>query len=165
MPSYYCKVCYDNNKPEKEYRSHNVRNEQGNVCCPVLQSSICTYCGGKGHGRKYCTIFEKDKRRHDAIEKEKTQVKKPIKVAPKETPKVRSKFAALEMSSDSDSEPENPTKETATKETATKETATKETATKETAISKPAPWATAVPKKMKWTDMYDSADEDSDEDN
>ena len=73
MPSYYCKVCYDNNKPEKEYRSHNVRNEQGKVCCPVLQSSICTYCGVKGHVRKYCTIIEKDKRNHDAIEKEKAK--------------------------------------------------------------------------------------------
>lgn len=139
----FCKVCYDNNKPEKEFRSHNVRNEQGKVCCPTLLSVVCAYCGIKGHGPKYCTRLAKDRKE---AEQPKPVVKKPVKTAEKAP--MHSKFSALEMSSDSDSE-EEPVKPSA--------------AVTKPSITKPAPWAKpaiAPSRKSNWTDMYDSEEED-----
>jgi len=142
----FCKVCYDNNKPEKEFRSHNVRNEQGKVCCPTLLSVVCAYCGIKGHGPKYCTRLAKDRKKP---ENPKPVVKKPVKTAEK-TP-MHSKFSALEMSSDSEEEPVKPAAVTNVVKPS---------------ITKPAPWAkpatasSSQPRKSNWTDMYDSEEED-----
>jgi hypothetical protein len=135
----FCKVCYDNNKPEKEFRSHNVRNEQGKVCCPTLLSVVCAYCGIKGHGPKYCTRLAKDRKE---AEQPKPVVKKPVTVKKTaEKAPMHSKFSALEMSSDSEEEPVKPS------------------ATKPS-ITKPATTSSTQPRKSNWTDMYDSEEED-----
>lgn len=142
----FCKVCYDNDKPEKEFRSHNVRNEKGKVCCPMLLSVVCTYCGIKGHGPKYCTRLAKDKMK----EAEESRVKKPAtKVVTKSVTisAIHSKFSTLEFSSDSDSEPEE------------KVSAPKVIASTK---SKLAPWAPVEtqPAKTMWTELFDSDDEE-----
>ena len=141
----FCKVCYDNDKPEKEFRSHNVRNEQGKVCCPTLLSVVCAYCGIKGHGPKYCTRLAKDRKEAEKPKPvvNKQVVKKPVKTAEKAP--MHSKFSALEMSSDSDSE-EEPVKPAAV-------------ATKPSVI-KPATAPSTQPRKTNWADMYDSEEED-----
>ena len=141
----FCKVCYDNDKPEKEFRSHNVRNEQGKVCCPTLLSVVCAYCGIKGHGPKYCTRLAKDRKEAEQPVVNKQVVKKPVKTAEKAP--MHSKFSALEMSSDSDSE-EEPVKPSAV--------------ATNPSITKPASWAKPAtqPRKTNWADMYDSEEED-----
>jgi hypothetical protein len=140
----FCKVCYDNNKPEKEFRSHNVRNEQGKVCCPTLLSVVCAYCGIKGHGPKYCTRLAKDRKE---AEQPKPLVKKPVVIKKTvEKAPMHSKFSALEMSSDSEEEPVKP--------------ADAADVTKPS-VSKPAPWTKPTqPRKSNWADMYDSEEED-----
>lgn len=144
----FCKVCYDNDKPEKEFRSHNVRNEQGKVCCPTLLSVVCAYCGIKGHGPKYCTRLAKDRKE---AEQPKPVVKKPVTIKKTaEKAPMHSKFSALEMSSDSDSE-EEPVKPAAV---ATKPSIIKPSATK------PATAPSTQPRKTNWADMYDSEEED-----
>jgi hypothetical protein len=42
--------------PEKEVRSHNVRNEKGIVCCPTVKSHECRNCGKCGHFDKFCVV-------------------------------------------------------------------------------------------------------------
>ena len=145
----FCKVCYDSNKPEKEFRSHNVRNEQGKVCCPTLLSVVCAYCGIKGHGPKYCTRLAKDRKE---AEQPKPVVKKPVTVKKTaEKAPMHSKFSALEMSSDSEDEPVKPS---------VTKPATKPSITKPAPWAKPATAPSTQPRKSNWTDMYDSEEED-----
>ena len=56
----FCKVCKDMGLPEKEVRSHNVRNEKGIVCCPTVKSHECRKCGNCGHFEKFCVVKVKD---------------------------------------------------------------------------------------------------------
>jgi hypothetical protein len=72
----FCKVCFDSGKSVEMHTSHNVRDDRGFVCCPTLKSIICTYCGIKGHGPKYCSRLEKDKK-----EQQRVLSSKPIKQA------------------------------------------------------------------------------------
>jgi hypothetical protein len=50
----FCKVCFDAGKPEKEYTSHYVKTEEGNVNCPTLLNQSCLNCGRPGHTSGYC---------------------------------------------------------------------------------------------------------------
>ncbi len=45
----FCPVCKKNGKPESEFLSHNTRDENENVICPVLLSMVCNYCKEPGH--------------------------------------------------------------------------------------------------------------------
>ena len=150
----FCKVCYDNDKPEKEFRSHNVRNKQGKVCCPTLLSVVCAYCGIKGHGPKYCTRLAKDRKE---AEQPKPVVNKPVTIKKTaEKAPMHSKFSALEMSSDSDSE-EEPVEKLATKPSPA---VAKPSITKPASWAKPATAPSTQPRKTNWADMYDSEEED-----
>jgi hypothetical protein len=62
----FCKVCKDAGEVESKYTSHNVKDRNGKVCCPVLLATHCTNCGNLGHFKSYCTtvsFFEKLKRK------------------------------------------------------------------------------------------------------
>ena len=147
----FCKVCYDSNKPEKEFRSHNVRNEKGKVCCPTLLSVVCAYCGIKGHGPKYCTRLAKDRKE---AEQPKPVVKKPVTIKKTaEKAPMHSKFSALEMSSDSEEEPVKPS-------AAVTKPATNPSITKPAPWAKPATAPSTQPRKANWAAMYDSEEED-----
>lgn len=141
----FCKVCFDSGKPISMHTSHNVRNDRGIVCCPTLKSVVCSYCGIKGHGPKYCTRLEKDKK--EQLRAKPMKEAKPYKEPIKEKTVTKSTFAGLEMSSDSETEED-----------------VKPVAVPVVAATKPAPWASTQPRVTKWSDLYDSADED-DEDN
>ena len=54
----FCKFCFDSNRPE--YELHNLRDEKGNNCCPVLLNMKCYTCGLYGHTPKYCTTILKN---------------------------------------------------------------------------------------------------------
>ena len=56
----FCKVCKDMGLPEKDVKSHNVRNEKGIVCCPTVKSHECRKCGKCGHFEKFCSVKAKD---------------------------------------------------------------------------------------------------------
>ena len=45
----FCPVCKKNGKPESEFSSHNTRDENENVICPILLSMVCNYCKEPGH--------------------------------------------------------------------------------------------------------------------
>ena len=53
----FCKFCFDSNRPE--YELHNLRDEYGKTCCPVLLNMKCYTCGLSGHTPKYCTTILK----------------------------------------------------------------------------------------------------------
>jgi len=148
----FCKVCFDSGKPVSMHTSHNVRDDRGRVCCPTLKSIVCAYCGCKGHGPKYCVKLEKDKKEELRANTLKADKPSKSKTSVAQTPVKHSKFASLEMSSDE--EPDEELDEEPIK----KEVAV----TKLVVTSKPAPWATSEPRVTKWTDLYDSADEDDD---
>lgn len=150
----FCKVCFDSGKPISMHTSHNVRNDRGIVCCPTLKSVVCSYCGIKGHGPKYCTRLEKDKK--EQLRAKTMKEAKPYKEPIKEKTVKKSTFAALEMSSDSEPESEDVKPVAVPVVAATKQAPV-------VAATKPAPWASTQPRVTKWSDLYDSADEDEDE--
>jgi HD superfamily phosphohydrolase len=92
-----CKICKDNGKSKNMYESHNVKNEKGMVCCPVLKAHICEKCGKNGHTKTYCT-------------KSFTSEKNTTYIATKKEAKnnniIQSIFQALQMDNDEDSEEE-----------------------------------------------------------
>jgi hypothetical protein len=45
----FCPVCKKNGKSEAEYNSHNTRDEQDNILCPILLDVVCNYCKETGH--------------------------------------------------------------------------------------------------------------------
>lgn len=49
-----CKFCKDSGKNEAIYTSHNVKDKRGNICCPILMTTLCNNCGNFGHTLKFC---------------------------------------------------------------------------------------------------------------
>jgi len=55
----YCKFCFSNGEAPNQYRSHKLKNEWGNVTCPILRSYVCVLCSGTGdlaHTLRYCPL-------------------------------------------------------------------------------------------------------------
>ena len=50
----FCPVCKKNGRSEEEYMSHNIRDSQNNLLCPILLNMICNGCGMNGHLRANC---------------------------------------------------------------------------------------------------------------
>lgn len=50
----FCPVCKKNGRSEEEYMSHNTRDYQNNLLCPILLNMICNGCGMNGHIRVNC---------------------------------------------------------------------------------------------------------------
>ena len=52
-----CPFCRKNGETQKIYRSHAIRDESGNVTCPVLRRYTCPICkatGGRAHTISHC---------------------------------------------------------------------------------------------------------------
>lgn len=52
-----CNFCLNNNRPEKVYASHNLKDNKGRVQCDFLRSYTCPICfesGDRAHTIKYC---------------------------------------------------------------------------------------------------------------
>jgi len=55
--SRYCGFCKNNGECEDVYMSHKLKDQEGNVSCPVLRDYKCPICGvsgDKAHTLKYC---------------------------------------------------------------------------------------------------------------
>ena len=52
--STFCPICKKNGRSEEEYMSHNIRDNQNNLLCPILLNMICNGCGMNGHLRANC---------------------------------------------------------------------------------------------------------------
>uniref|UniRef100_A0A6C0DCG1 Nanos-type domain-containing protein n=1 Tax=viral metagenome TaxID=1070528 RepID=A0A6C0DCG1_9ZZZZ len=74
----FCKFCKDSGKNETIYTSHNVKDKKGNLCCPILMTTLCKNCGNFGHTIKFCKSvnFENNKK---TIQKPITQIRVEIK--------------------------------------------------------------------------------------
>merc|ERR1719334_1397119 len=60
----YCKFCFSNGEAPNQYRSHRLKNEWGNVICPILRSHVCVLCAGTGdsaHTLRYCPLNQDGK--------------------------------------------------------------------------------------------------------
>lgn len=75
-----CKVCKDAGKPESEYTTHFVKDNEGKVICPTLLNLNCKYCQKPGHTISHCQILqsknkanEKAKRREEFAAKKATR--------------------------------------------------------------------------------------------
>lgn len=52
-----CVFCRNNGEPESVYSSHQLKDPEGNVTCPILYIYTCPICGANGkqsHTIKYC---------------------------------------------------------------------------------------------------------------
>ena len=75
----FCKICSDSGKIG--FNTHNVRDSNGNVVCPVLLSTVCRNCGLSGHTVKYCTSNYNDNHaKKIACVSFDDQVKPPVKI-------------------------------------------------------------------------------------
>lgn len=52
-----CVFCRNNGEPEAVFSSHNLKDPEGNITCPILYIYTCPICGANGksaHTIKYC---------------------------------------------------------------------------------------------------------------
>lgn len=55
----HCVFCLNNGADKEVYESHNCKDRNGNVTCPVLRKFVCSRChatGSKAHTAKYCPL-------------------------------------------------------------------------------------------------------------
>jgi hypothetical protein len=107
---FYCKVCFDAGKSEREYTSHNVKslsehNGMTIITCPTLLSNECRYCYKIGHTAKFCSLLKKNNKDNERVLKVEVVEKSKPKVH--ETIKIKSKFSILQADSDSEEEETN----------------------------------------------------------
>lgn len=76
----FCKFCKDSGKNETIYTSHNVKDKNGNTCCPVLMTTLCNNCRVFGHTVKFCkAITIPDNKNNKKTIQQPTQIRVEIK--------------------------------------------------------------------------------------
>lgn len=64
-----CSFCRKNGETPTYYKSHNLKNENNQVTCPVLKEFICPLCKVKGkHTVSYCPKKFNSKKKTDKTE-------------------------------------------------------------------------------------------------
>jgi len=61
-----CRYCKSNREDRSVYESHNVKDANGIVTCPILRAHVCPLCqatGDYGHTRKKCPLNNNGRRR------------------------------------------------------------------------------------------------------
>ncbi|GLV44255.1 nanos [Carabus blaptoides fortunei] len=56
---YLCKFCKKNGESERVYISHNLKDDNGLILCPILRNYTCPHChasGDRAHTVKYCSL-------------------------------------------------------------------------------------------------------------
>jgi hypothetical protein len=56
----YCGTCQKAGLSYEEYTSHYTRktpDPESEIICPLILSSVCSYCNQTGHWKKYCPEF------------------------------------------------------------------------------------------------------------
>jgi hypothetical protein len=91
----FCKVCKDAGKTEKEYTSHGLKNEKGDVICPTLLDQNCRYCNNRGHTVKYCPTLEKNKKEDAKQLKKEEHILRNVNFVNKTNTKKNNFFMAL----------------------------------------------------------------------
>ena len=109
----FCKVCFDAKKPQTVYETHWVKDREGNVTCPTLNSQECRYCFKAGHTVKHCPVLtaqntekEKQARRQEALQRREAQEAQKASQKAKASASNRGGFAALYDDSDDESKDE-----------------------------------------------------------
>jgi RNA polymerase-binding transcription factor DksA len=76
----YCVLCKSNKEPRRFYLTHKIRDDAGNVTCPILKEYTCTRCYQKGdHTHSYCPLSMTTSRRVESVGH--SLYKKPMGVA------------------------------------------------------------------------------------
>lgn len=143
-----CRFCIDAGMPAAKYTTHFTKDKFGNVVCPLLLKHRCETCDGKGHTRSYCTA----KVTPLALSKEK-HVKRVNKSCAKVTPV--NKFALLDSDEEGEEEDNNEDK----KDKKDKKEQKQEPVTMPMFTKKDFP----ALKSQSWYTMYDSADEEDED--
>jgi len=74
----YCGTCQKAGKTEKEYTSHWMRASRevdAVVTCPLILSTVCSYCRQAGHWKKYCSVLADKKVENKIVENKITENK------------------------------------------------------------------------------------------
>jgi hypothetical protein len=61
--SFYCQFCFTSGGDEFAYRSHNLRDADGNTNCQKLLNTQCRNCNKLGHTQRYCDQEQTQQRR------------------------------------------------------------------------------------------------------
>ncbi|CAH0559413.1 unnamed protein product [Brassicogethes aeneus] len=59
---YCCQFCKKNGEIKEMFATHNLKNPDGTICCPILKKYTCDLCGktgGEAHTRSHCPLFVK----------------------------------------------------------------------------------------------------------
>ena len=95
----FCKFCKDSGKNETIYTSHNVKDKNGNTCCPILMTTLCNNCRVFGHTVKFCKAITNENNKNN-----KNIIQKPtqIRVEIKKKNEIVNRFAAFDEDDDED---------------------------------------------------------------
>ncbi len=184
----FCKICFDFNRPEKDYTSHWVKDKpgpDGKVTCPYLLNMECRYCHEKGHLLSNCPILkQKNKKKHEKqvenVAKNTPQEVKPPslellqqKLNVEGLPKIPSTLPPLTWlkqettkTSDDKTSPSVPTYADKCKINSNNKTIIKNTLKKEgkttsnTNINNQKTTKKKAPKKLSWVDMMENESDD-----
>lgn len=107
-----CKFCKDSGKNESIYTSHNVKDKNGNTCCPILITTLCNNCRGFGHTVKFCKAIQITNE-NNKNNKNPNQKQTKIRLEIKKKNEIVNRFAAFDDQDDEDSieiEPEKDVK-------------------------------------------------------
>lgn len=57
----FCSICKKAGEPASVYRNHFTKDKKGNITCPKILNSECSYCHQKGHWKSHCPKLLKKK--------------------------------------------------------------------------------------------------------
>jgi hypothetical protein len=94
----FCKFCKDSGKNETIYTSHTVKDKNGNVCCPILMTTLCNNCGNFGHTLKFCKSIKVINQKNT----NKNYIQKPTNIRVEIKNKNENRFTAFENDDNDD---------------------------------------------------------------
>ena len=105
----FCKFCKDSGKNESIYLSHNVKDKKGNICCPILMTTLCKNCSTFGHTVKFCKYVK------PINQNDKNTIQKPAQTHVENKQKNMNRYSVFDEDDDEDEPIKNELEQTVKK--------------------------------------------------